>query len=156
MKRSEFTLMQDSVLESILYLRSALFLRIYNVLCCGFIQWLTVTLDSCFKNQAVTILIPRKFQKVIWVIEVPLGYKKESWEYFSGLKTIIRPFENTQHEYPIHQLSRIRGALFHGSKEKSEFYVYQDLSKCLHFPFQVKEPKELTQVKQFLQSHIAR
>lgn len=36
------------------------------------------------------------------------------------------------------------------------FYVYQDLSKYLHFPFQVKELKELTQVKQFLKSHIAR
>lgn len=59
---------------------------------------LTVTLDSCGENQAVTILILRKFQKVIRVIEVPLGYEEESWEYFSGLKTMIRPFENTQSE----------------------------------------------------------
>lgn len=57
---------------------------------------------------------------------------------------------------PIHQLSGIREALFHISRGKSVLYVYQDLSKYLHFPFQVKEPKELTQVKQFPKSHIAR
>lgn len=57
---------------------------------------------------------------------------------------------------PIHGLRGIREALFEKRRGKSVFYVYQDLSKYLHFPFQVKEPKELTQVKQFLKNHIAR
>lgn len=90
-----------------------------------------VTLDTCYEDQTVTILVLRKSQKVIWVIEVPLDYKKEPWEPFRRVETITyKALENTQcghwNMIPIHQLSGIRAALFDIRKSKSALCVHQD------------------------------
>lgn len=56
-----------------------------------------VTLDACDEDQTMTILILRKSQKVIGVIEVPLDYKKEPWEPFRRVETITyNALESTQ------------------------------------------------------------
>lgn len=90
-----------------------------------------VTLDACDEDQTMTILILRKSQKVIRVIEVPLDYKKELWEPFRRVETITyNALENTQcgqrYMIPIHQLSGIRAALFDIRKSKSVLCVHQD------------------------------
>lgn len=90
-----------------------------------------VTLDACDEDQTMTILILRKSQKVIRVIEVPLDYKKEPWEPFRRVETIsYNALENTQcgqwYMIPIHQLSGIRAALFDIRKSKSVLCVHQD------------------------------
>lgn len=45
----------------------------------------------------------------------------------------------------IHQLSGIREALFDMRREKSVFFLYQDLGKYLYFLIQAEKPRELTQ-----------